>query len=241
MSEKRILVLLAGGYSAEAVQKHLLSVDGLPLFERIIDAVPADTVWIVHSKWNQGWWAKWRLDNMDTTFKDKNLGIYVDAQKVNNPALWITSNVPVYLTHSVITEVVFSAIDSYFKNFNFMDELMEQEHAIVVAKGDMLGRPALTLDWKGKIKTPPYVCGTLNVHSEGWVFTDMMKTTVKQLSKYGQFQRGTMADVVSLMMLKGTDFKVVKAKCPYMDCGTPERLGKAKHLLGVETKGMVVI
>jgi hypothetical protein len=68
----------------------------------------------------------------------------------------------------------------------------------------------------------------------------MMKTTVKQLSKYGQFQRGTMGDVISLMMLKGTVFKAVKAKGVYLDCGTVEGLHKAEHLKGLATKGVVV-
>ena len=244
MSQNRVLVLMAGGYPVEAVQKHLLAVNGLRLFERIIDAVPADTVWIVHNQWNQGWWNNWLHENVTTTFKDKSISTFLDQQdrngQVNNPSLWMTSAFPALSSHRVFTEVIFSAIDSYFENFNFMDRLMEQEHAIVVAKGDMLGRPALTLDWKGKIKTPPYVCGTLNVHSEGWVFTDMMKTTVKQLSKYGQFQRGTMGDVISLMMLKGTVFKAVKAKGVYLDCGTVEGLHKAEHLKGLATKGVVV-
>ena len=244
MPNNRVLVLMAGGYPTEAVQKHLVTWDGFPLFERIIDAVSADMVWIVHNKFNQGWWNGWLHDNAETTFKDKSISTFLDVQggkgQVNNPALWMTSAFPVLTMHRPISEVIFSAIDSYFKDFNFMDELMAQEHAIVVAKSDIYGRPAIDLGWGGKVKTPPYVCGTNIGHDEGWVYADMMKTTVKEISSRGQFSRGTMSDVVTLMMAKGTVFKAVKAKGAYIDCGTPEGLHKAESLYGVKTRGIVV-
>lgn len=242
MSENTVLVLLAGGYTSEAIPKHKLSIDGLPLFERVINAVPAKTVWIVHNKWTQDWWSKWLHEQGETTFKDKNISTFLDLQgnngQVNNPSRWITSAFPAVSSHQKFTSVVFSAIDSYFENFNFMDSLMKKETAIVVAKSNISGRAPVQLGWRGVIKSMPDIIISKSP-DKGWVFADMLKTTPKQL-EHGQIPQGSMASVVMQMLRAGVNVETVKVKGVYFDCGTSEGLDKAKSLITSETKGVVV-
>jgi len=243
MSENRVLVLMAGGYPATAVQKHLLEVEGLPLFERVINAVPAKTLWIVHNKFTQGFWTEWFYANKDTTFQDKVISHFVEGDRQGGnigPAIWMTSGVPSFSMNMEIDEVVFSAIDTYFENFNFMDEFMAQDHAVVVAreKGIIFNtKDVVDLNWHGKLKEWR---GKVLPQEDSWVFADMMKTTTKTLLVNGQMQAGSMGSVASTLLRKGTDFKVVKANCDFMDCGTKEGLSKAKDLYGVKAKGMIV-
>ncbi len=210
MSSERVLVLMAGGYTADQIQKHLL-VDniGNRLFERTIDAVPADTVWIIHNRINQGWWNKWYNENVHTTFSDKTITLFLDTKgtkgQSNNPSLWMTSGIPAMTVNTKFKEVVFGAIDSYFDNYNFMDEFISKEHSYVMAD-TYIGKD---------------------------IFTDLMKTTTKELLKNGQLRYGSMSQVLFQMIQKGTEFTTVKTKGKFFDCGTPEGLDVAKGYVTV--------
>jgi hypothetical protein len=236
VSEKRVLVLLAGGYTEDQVQKHLLvDSNSNRLFERTISAVPADTVWIIHNRINQGWWNNWYNNNVHSTFKDKKLSLFLDTQgtkgQVNNPSLWMTSGIPSLTLNFRLEEVVFGAIDTYFDNYNFMDEFISKEHAFVVAKG--IGRTVVDLDWRGNLKNIFSFNSDLSVDNDKWVFTDMIKTTTKLLLHNGQLPRGSMADVVSKMIAKEAKFDVVKASGKFMDCGSHSVLELAKGLVSL--------
>lgn len=215
MSEKTVLCLMAGGYPNTAIQKHLLSVDGSYLFERIIAAVPTKNVWIVHSKNTQGFWNGWYAREVPKEFPDKAISFFLDKQnsngEVNNPSLWMTSGVPSLLLNYQKESVIFSAIDTYFENFNFMDELLEKEHGVV----DVRNR-------NGK-----------------WRFTDLFKTTTRNLLVSGQQPKGSMVDVVNRLMEKGTAFAQVKAKDDYTNINTSEDLYEAQRLYTVENKVIV--
>ena len=212
MSESRVLVLMAGGYVADQIQKHrLIDSNGNRLFERAISVVPADTVWIIHNRINQGWWNKWYNDNAHTTFSDKTITLFLDTNgskgQSNNPSLWMTSGVPALTVNTKFKEVVFGAIDSYFDDYNFMDEFISKEHAYVSAD-TYIGKD---------------------------IYTDLMKTTTKELLKNGQLRYGSMSQVLYQMIQKGTVFSIVKTKAKFFDCGTPEGLDAAKGYVTVGT------
>jgi len=234
----RVLVLMAGGYPDTCVQKHLIrnKKTGNYLFEDIIMAVPADTVFIILNRVHVSFWQRWLMEviNKDTgKFKDKRISTFLDTQNgkglVANPARWITG-LGVYTTRNRVEEVVVSAIDSYYSNFDFIDKFITRDHAIVVAKCDRWGRPVVTLDWRGDLKTAPYVCGTNPNHTEDWVYADMMKTTTKELLAQGPLFKGTMSDVIARMMSKGTKFRVIKVNGLYIDVGSSEGLNRATSL-----------
>ena len=213
MSENnRVLVLMAGGYPVSAIQKHLLSIDGAHLFERTIAAIPAKNVWIVHNKSTQGFWNGWYARTVPKTFPDKAISFFIDKQRddMPNPSLWMTSSIPSLSMNFEKDDIIFSAIDTYFKNYNFVDELLRQENAIVMAKpknGD-------------------------------WVFADLIKTTTKTLLVNGQLPKGTFNEVIAMMTKKGTNFKVLRAKGDFIDAGSQIGLNKAQSLYTVQARVM---
>jgi len=195
MSEKRALILMAGGYPQTALPKHLLTdmVTGKYLFEAVIDNIPSDTVWIIHNRVFQGFWNNWYF----TYGKDlgRNMSLFLDTQNslgnVNNPSLWVTSGAASLAMNHEMDEVVISPIDLYFGlDFNWVDDFLAAKNAVVM-KAD----------------------GS---------FSGMFKTTTNLLLTNGQLTHGKIGDVTARMIQRGTDFKVIKTKA--VDVGTEENL-----------------
>jgi NDP-sugar pyrophosphorylase family protein len=231
----RALALLAGGYSEKGVQKHLIknAKTGNYLFEDIIAAVPANTVYVVTNRIYLSFWQKWwvAVTNKETgRFKDKAITIFLDTQNakgmVNNPSLWMTSGIASLCMNREIDEVVYSAIDSYYENFDFIDEFIKQTDVIVVAQSPSLtkfGTP-VAVDWLGKFKEFD------TTQPSTWIWTSMMKTTTKNLLVQGTLSKGSMSDVIKRMISKGTEFKTTKTNGAFFDVGTTEQLNSLKGI-----------
>ena len=234
---------MAGGYSDGNIQKHLLSADGNYLFERVISAVPVKNVWIVHNKNTQGFWNGWYAREALTTFADKSISFFLDKQNsqggIKNPALWMTSGIPSLAMNYQKNAVIYSAIDTYFENFNFMDELMSKENAFVVTKEDLGNSPSVDINWRGKLN-PTTVTVTGLVDGSGWAFADMVKASTKNLLVSGQLPKGDMISVVqNLRGRTHQEFDVVKYKGGFANINTPEDLSKAESLYTVQNKVIV--
>lgn len=214
MSKNNVLCLMAGGYPPEAIpQKHLLSIDGNYLFERVIAAVPTNKVWIIYNRINQGFWNDWYFKNKDTTFADKSISFFLDNQggtkgTVKNPANWMSNGIPSLAMNFQIDNVIYSAIDRYFENFNFMDELLSKDNSYLIEK-----------------------------NQDGvYVFADLINVSIKNLLVSGLQPPGTMQDTVKLWTTRGTGFNIVKGSGVYLDCGTPDGLHKAESSYSLQTK-----
>ena len=212
MSTKDVLVLMAGGYPNTAIQKHLLSVNGSYLFERIISAVPVKNVWIVHNQNTQGFWNGWYAREVPKEFSDKAISFFLDKQntkgEVTNPSLWMTSSIPSLLMNFEKEAVIYSAIDTYFENFNFVDKLLSKDNAFVVGRAS---------------------------DGERYV-ANMLKTTTKNLLVNGQLPKGNMFSVAEMMTKKGTKFEVVKTDGSYANINSSEDLHKAQSSYSIENK-----
>lgn len=212
MRKSNVLVLMAGGYPPEASQKHLLSIDGSYLFERIISAVPIKRVWIVHNRINQGFWNNWYFKNKDTEFSDKEFSFFLDNQgtkgQVKNPALWMSNSIPSLALNFEVESVIYSAIDRYFENFNFMDEFLSKKNSYLIEK---------------------------NQDGE-YVFADFINITTKNLLVSGLQPKGNMQDAVNKWVERGTGFEIVKGDGVYLDCGTLDGLHKAESSYSLQTK-----
>lgn len=211
-----VLVLMAGGYTPEAPQKHLLNIGGAFLFERIISAVPTNKVWIIYNRINQGFWNNWYFKNKDNNFADKTISFWLDNQggtkgTVKNPAFWMSSGVPSLALNFEIDNVVYSAIDRYFENFNFMDEFLSKQNSYLIEKNQ----------------------------DGDYVFADFINITKKNLLLSGLQPPGSMQDAVNMWTKRGTTFEIVKGSGTYLDCGTPEGLDKAQSSYSVQTKVMI--
>lgn len=237
--EGRVLVLLAGGYPEGEVPKHLLKYEDYYLFERMIAAVPADNVWIVHNHYTLGFWNQWLVTEGKATFPDKHISTFLDKQntkgEISNPSYWMSSSAGAIALGQKIPEVIFSSIDTFYKDFNFMDKFIEEPYAFTIGETPIYENVFLTppiyvdLDWRGRVKEVDYRVPT------HWFFANMVKVETATLVGYGQMPKGNMASVVKNMMQRGTLFKAIKAGENVFDCGTGETLAKAEHLYGVHT------
>jgi hypothetical protein len=244
MNSNIALALLAGGYSQDGVQKHLVKNlnTGNYLFEDLIEKIPAKTVYIMTSRIYLPFWQQWWVNVSNKAvgkFKDRYISIFLDKANpkgvVNNPALQMTSRVASLVMNKEIDEVVFAPIDGYYDNFDFVEDLLKETQAIVVQKGR--SGSEVSLDRRGNISgVAPDTCP-----SEGdyWGFTGIVKTTTREMLVQGTLSNGSIAAAVSRMIVgahgnSGTQFKAIKIK-GWLDVGTKDGLDGAKSLGFVAT------
>lgn len=243
MSNKSLaLALLAGGYSQTETQKHLIKdvKTGNYLFEDLIAAIPATTVFIMTSRVYLGFWQQWWVNVSNKTtgkFKDRNISVFLDKGNnkgvTSNPALEMTSRVASLVMNKEIEEVVFAPIDGYYDNFEFVEDLLKEPHLLTVQKGTAVGSE-VTFDRHGSVTALTFEAST----EEHWGLTGIVKTTTREMLIQGTLSHGSITDVIKRMLVgahgnSGTPFKVVKIK-GWMDVG-----GKAAYD-GAKSLGLIV-
>jgi hypothetical protein len=240
---KRVLVLLAGGYTKDSIPKHLLRtahdehlvVSDQYLFERMIEAIPAQNVVVVTNPAYVSWWSTWKYE-FDHRKKDiiRNVSIFSETRNIDGsqpaPVFFLTTTVPASsFSRFGWDEVIVSPIDVYFDFYDFVPKLMKEDEAFVVARYPeslhryvTIVRVSLRGKYSGVVQGEEDMPIEHGLIDDRWVFTGVFKTKMQTLQKIYQQPHAKLVDMIELVKKGYTpDFKpkFIKHETLYRDYG----------------------